>query len=143
MYFFSIQHRIWTLIGLWLYHLKWLGLVLFKYLKLILVSIKPPKSYLGLHATCCFKVFMSKNEMYACRKFPFTIKYSTFCSNMNKKWLWQSTRGSSSHEVPSSNSQVTWGQYVQSQPLRVWKLGLATSHGVPRPKYLVWYTVGS
>jgi hypothetical protein len=32
-------------------------------------------------------------------------------------------------------SQVTWGQYVQSQALRGWKLGLTTSHaGVPSLK---------
>jgi hypothetical protein len=28
-------------------------------------------------------------------------------------------------------SQVTWGQFVQSQPWRAWKLRLTTSHGVP------------
>ena len=28
-------------------------------------------------------------------------------------------------------SHVTWGQFVQSQLLRTWKLGLTTSHGIP------------
>ena len=32
------------------------------------------------------------------------------------------------HMVPSPKSRVTWGQFVQSQPLRVWK------HIVPSPK---------
>ena len=37
--------------------------------------------------------------------------------------------------VPSPKSQVTWDQSMQSQPMRAWKLGHATSHGVPSPKY--------
>ena len=35
--------------------------------------------------------------------------------------------------VPSPNSQVTWGQSMQSQPLITRKLGLTISHGVPSP----------
>jgi hypothetical protein len=33
-----------------------------------------------------------------------------------------------------TRSQVTWCQSMQSQPLRAWKLGLTTSHGVPSIK---------
>ena len=40
----------------------------------------------------------------------------------------------SSHMVPSPKSQFTLGQYVHSQPLRAWKLELATSHKLPSPK---------
>ena len=40
------------------------------------------------------------------------------------------------HFTWGSKAQVTWGQSVQSQPLRAWKLGLTTSHGVPSPKSL-------
>ena len=42
--------------------------------------------------------------------------------------------GSQMSQVP----QATWGQSVQSQPLRAWKLGLSTSHRsqVPSPKPL-------
>ena len=39
-----------------------------------------------------------------------------------------------SHRVSNPKFQVTWGQSVQSQPLRAWKLGFITSHRVPSPK---------
>ena len=32
-------------------------------------------------------------------------------------------------------SRVTWDRSVQSQPLRAWKLGFTTSHGVPSTKF--------
>ena len=38
-----------------------------------------------------------------------------------------------------TGSQVTWGQSVQSQALRAWKLGLTTSHGIPSLKPQVWH----
>ena len=40
------------------------------------------------------------------------------------------------HFTQGPKSQVTQGQSMQSQPLRPWKLGLTTSHGVPSPKSL-------
>jgi hypothetical protein len=36
-------------------------------------------------------------------------------------------------------SQVTWGQSVQSPMLRAWKLGLTTLHNVPNPKSQLWH----
>ena len=39
-----------------------------------------------------------------------------------------------SHEVPSPYPQTSWSKSLHSQPWRVWKLGLTTSHGVPSPK---------
>jgi hypothetical protein len=43
--------------------------------------------------------------------------------------------------VPSPKSWVTWGQYVQSQLSKAWKLGLTTSYGVPSPKVYECYVV--
>ena len=42
-----------------------------------------------------------------------------------------------SHWVQVISPKVTWGQYVQSQLLKAWMLGLTTSHGseVFKPKY--------
>ena len=44
-----------------------------------------------------------------------------------------------SHGIPSPKPRVTWGQSVQSQMLRAWKLGLTTSYMVPNPKSQVWH----
>jgi hypothetical protein len=44
-----------------------------------------------------------------------------------------------SHPIPSPKSQVTWGQPMQSQLLRAWKLGLTTSHMVPSPNSRLWH----
>ena len=40
----------------------------------------------------------------------------------------QWSRGLHSRVWSGPKSQVTWGKYVQSQPLRAWKLGFTTSH---------------
>jgi hypothetical protein len=42
-------------------------------------------------------------------------------------------------ELVHKGSHVTWGQFMQFRPLRTWKLGLATSHGVPSFKSQVWH----
>jgi hypothetical protein len=41
--------------------------------------------------------------------------------------------------VGSHKSQVKSCQFMQSQPLRAWKLGLTTSHIVPSPKSQLWH----
>ena len=33
-----------------------------------------------------------------------------------------------SHGVPSPKFQVTWGQFMQSQPLRAWEVGILPLH---------------
>ena len=43
-----------------------------------------------------------------------------------------------SYMVPSLESQVTWGLYVQSHLLRAWKLGLTTLHGAQVPSMHAW-----
>ena len=51
---------------------------------------------------------------------------------------WQSSNNKGYLELVQG-SQITWGQFVQSQPLRAWKLELTISHGVLRFKSQVWH----
>ena len=54
--------------------------------------------------------------------------------NIIYRWMVWLIKRADSHGVPSPKSIVTWGQFEQSQPLKVWKLGLTTSHMVPSLK---------
>ena len=57
---------------------------------------------------------------------PISLKYM-LCGVCYGGWF---TRG--------PKFQVTWVQSMQFQPLRAWKLGLITSHGVPSSKFQLW-----
>ena len=64
----------------------------------------------------------------------FHICYSFLLGVKSKKetWVFTATTKTMGRGVPSSKSQVTWGQSMQSPPLKAWKLRLTTSHGVSK-----------